>query len=274
MQKFSYIDGNEGVVAASDRGLAYGDGLFETMVAIDGRIRWLDYHLERLMLGCQRLAIPEPPRETLVNELLARVWPDGQCIVKLVLTRGSGPRGYSPPMDPTPVIIISVAKATHLGDGLTETSAQVLDFRLSENEKLAGIKHLCRVEQVLARLELAEREAAEGVLLSRSGLVVGCTSANLFLIAEGRVLTPAVRTAGISGVMRRVVLEHCERIGMQTVEVNIEASALARADELFLTNAVVGIRSISSLDGRRTASNAVARQLSEAIFGRSHGDGP
>lgn len=271
MHSFSYIDGNNDLIDARDRGLMYGDGLFETMVARRGQIRWLTHHLERLELGCRRLALPAPSRHEVMRELRDRVPATGRVVVKLVLTRGIGRRGYAPPPEPMPVVIVYVGEPDpDVGETLTETAAETLDLRLSENEKLAGIKHLCRIEQVLAQLELGARRADEGVLLSRSGRVVGCTSANLFVVAGDRILTPDIRTAGVSGVMRRVVLEHCRQLDIPTAEVDIDAAELAGANELFLTNAVVGIRSIGSLDGRRIPSSAMAERLNHTIYGRSH----
>ena len=243
-----YIDARHARIDPADRGLAYGDGLFETMLAEDGRIRWLDYHLDRLEEGCRRLAIPAPSRDELKSELAQRVAQSpGRSSVKLILTRGAGPRGYAPPADPLPTVIIATA-AIPSGDALRPVRAGIVDFRLAENENLAGIKHLCRIEQVLIRIELADRKLEEGIVLTRSGHVAGCSAANVFLIADDVLRTPVIRTAGIAGVMRRAVIESARGLGIDVAEADIDPAELALAQSIFLTNALVGIRTISQLN--------------------------
>jgi 4-amino-4-deoxychorismate lyase len=268
--RVSYIDGRSGRVDPMDRGLAYGDGLFETMVAENGMIRWLDYHFDRLLLGCGRLEIAPPDLDSLRRELDSHVPSTGRATVKLILTRGSGRRGYAPQADPGTTIIIMTSDASSAEPMHTPVAANVLELRLGTNEKLAGIKHLCRLEQVLAQLELQRCGFEEGVMLDTNGLVVGCTSANLFAVFGSELRTPKLLSAGVNGVMRRVVLETCARIGLMAEETEMDQRALLSADELFLTNAVVGLRSIRSIDGNELASMSLAQKLNKAIFGARH----
>jgi 4-amino-4-deoxychorismate lyase len=256
----TYILGRDGgAVDVSDRGLAYGDGLFETMLVRTGRVQRLALHFDRLRQGCDRLALPLP--ET--SELLSRIEGAAATVdngnLKLILTRGVGPRGYAPPAKATPTVILLPASASVSPAPTLEVAT--LEMRLAENVKLAGIKHLNRLEQVLAQVELANLDADEGLMLSTSGAVIGGTSRNLFAVFGQSVKTPLVDRAGIAGVMRRAVLERCTELGIHAIECELGPEEIARADEIFMTNALVGIQSVSRVDGTALASDAVATRL-------------
>lgn len=256
------VNGREGKVDPADRGLAYGDGLFETMAADAGRIRWLDYHLERLVDGCARLSIPPPDPAALRAEIAAHL-PEGRAVVKLIVTRGPGERGYRPPATPAPTRIVSISSwsacpASHYTRGVR---VRTLALRLGENPALAGMKHLCRLEQVLARIELERLDADEGLLLDASGYVVSATMANVFAVADGRLLTPALTRCGVKGVMRRIVLETAKAEGIEVEEGDLRPATFEGADEMFVTNAVFGIWPVRELDGRVLAPGEIAQRL-------------
>jgi 4-amino-4-deoxychorismate lyase len=187
------VNGRPGGVDPSDRGLAYGDGLFETMGAVNGTIRRLDYHLERLAEGCARLAMPPLDERTIRDEIRAHCPRSGRAVVKLIVTRGPGARGYGPPARSEPTRILSIsAWPNHPAENYSAgIRVKVCELRLAEAPRLAGMKHLCRLEQVLAELELG-RSAQQGLLLDASGRVVGGTRCNLFAVRDGRLLTPAL----------------------------------------------------------------------------------
>ena len=185
------VNGQSTGVDPSDRGLAYGDGLFETMAAADGRIRWLDLHLSRLTDGCARLGIPTPSLELVRREIAEHCPRTGRAVAKLIVTRGSGARGYRPPAHPEPTRILAISAwpnypATNYTRGI---ELQTLKLRLGQNPRLAGLKHLSRLEQVLAQAELRDTVADEGLLLDTDGWVVGGTSSNVFAV-RGRSLQP------------------------------------------------------------------------------------
>jgi 4-amino-4-deoxychorismate lyase len=235
-----------------DRGLAYGDGLFETMACRAGTIRWIDYHLERLAHGCRRLAMPVPGLEAIKAELLSRCPPQGQAVVKLVVTRGVGERGYRAPEPAKLNRIVSVTPwfgypREQYIRGLT---VELCALRLAENPQLAGLKHLCRLEQVLAQMELGGRSADEGLLRDRTGFVVGGISSNVFSVRGRRLLTPPLRRCGVHGVMRRIVLERAAEAELESAEEELTLSQLLESDEVFMTNAVAGIRPVRLLAGR------------------------
>jgi 4-amino-4-deoxychorismate lyase len=198
-----------GVLDALDRGLHYGDGLFETIACRAGQPRFLDLHLERLTHGCARLAIVLPDLAALTAQVRELAASRPASIIKVIVTRGSATaRGYGahgdeqsrtvllqyewPPEDPA-----------CWAQGVSVRTAR---GRLGENPALAGLKHLNRLEQVLIRGEWTDPAIAEALVFSSSGRLVSGTMSNVFLVREGRIMTPAITDAGVRGVMRRVVM--------------------------------------------------------------------
>jgi 4-amino-4-deoxychorismate lyase len=266
------VNGQSTGVDPADRGLAYGDGLFETMAANDGRVRWLELHLDRLEEGCRRLEIPMPSRSLLTLEIDTCCPRQGRAVVKLIVTRGVGARGYSPPEPAVPTRVVTVSPWPHFADSSYREgiAMHACALRLGENPALAGIKHLCRLEQVLAQLELRGHAVQQGLLLDASGHVVGGTSSNLFMLAGGTLATPTLARCGIKGVMRRVVMEAARRLGIRVEERDLVAAELQEADEVFVTNSLFGIWPVTSIDGRRYAvGSTTARLMAELGYGHA-----
>ena len=245
------VNGVEGTgVAADDRGLAYGDGLFETMAAGSGRLRHFDLHMARLGEGCRRLEIPMPPVDEIAEDCRRVLEGLGSATVKLIVTRGAGPRGYAPPPEPTVTRIVMAASSHAHESGTTRPIVvQVCRTRLALNEQLAGMKHLNRLEQVMASAELRGSGLDEGLMLAMDGRLVCATSANLFVVRSGRLQTPAIRDCGVAGVMRQVVLRAADALGIPAEVRDLEIGDLEAADEVFLTNTVRGIRSVAGVAG-------------------------
>jgi 4-amino-4-deoxychorismate lyase len=261
------VNGQRTGVDPADRGLAYGDGLFETMAARDGRIRWLDLHFDRLEEGCRRLQIPPPERRLVADEIASHCARVGRATVKLIVTRGPGARGYAPPAAPAPTRILSIGAwpnypSSHYAKGIR---LRVCRLRLATNPALAGMKHLNRLEHVLAHLELRGTDADQGLLLDTSEHVVGGTSSNVFAVREGQLLTPAIERAGIKGVMRRVVLAAANELGVPSAERDWTLAETANADELFMTNALFGIWPVALFDGRVLARGPVTQRLMQHL---------
>lgn len=248
-----------------DRGLQYGDGLFETMRVYEHRIALLDEHLRRLARGCRRLGLPAPPRGLRAElERAARRWP--HALIKLVLTRGIGERGYRAPRPCRPHRLVfceprPAAPAVH-----TEAvRVRLCRTRVSENAALVGLKTLNRLDSVLARSEWRDARILEGLMRDHRGDIVCGTMSNIFIARRGRLLTPALDHAGVAGVMRRWVLGAARRAHIPVREGRLSMSMLADAEEVFLTNAVIGICSVGALRlGSRClhpASQAIATHL-------------
>jgi 4-amino-4-deoxychorismate lyase len=236
-----------GAIAADDRGLQYGDGLFETMAAREGRIRAFPLHMARLDAGCARLGIPMPPADLIEDECLQVLEDLGTGVVKLIVTRGSGPRGYRPPHEPTVTRVVMAGApraALEAGEGI---AVCVCETRLSRNERLAGIKHLNRLEQVLACAEWDDAGIAEGLMLATDDRVIGATAANIFLVRHGRLYTPDIRDCGVAGVMRQQVLTLAKALEIGVEVGDFGLPELRAADEIFLTNALTGIRPVTEV---------------------------
>jgi 4-amino-4-deoxychorismate lyase len=257
------VNGSETAgVAPDDRGLQYGDGLFETMAATGGRIRHLALHLARLEEGCRRLRIPMPAVGLLEDECLRVLEGMDTGSLKLTITRGPGPRGYRPPAEPSVTRIVTSSAARPRGDALAPLLIRICDTRLGLNPLLAGLKHLNRLEQVMACAEWDDPDIGEGLMLSTDGRLISATAANVFLVEGGRLVTPAIRDCGVAGVMRQVVLAAAADRGQPVLVEDVHPDRLANADELFVTNAVIGIRPVKELIGiRRWATGDVTRSL-------------
>lgn len=250
------------VVGAGDRGLNYGDGLFETMRVHAGRICLLPRHLARLRAGCQRIALPYPGDTAIeadLARLVAAAGPGGAGVVRLVVTRGDGGRGYAPPPHATARRIAALYPLPMPGpDAL---AVGICDTRLGHSPALGGLKHLGRLEQVLAAGETAVAGWDEGLMLDNCGQVVEGTRHNLFFVRAGRTWTPPLDGCGVAGVMRELVLETLERLGLPGGEAPLRYDELHEIEEMFLCNAVAGVRPVSRLAGRTLGHARMAAAL-------------
>ena len=179
-----WIDGVPAeALPATDRGLQYGDGLFETLALRAGRIVLLKQHLDRLQEGCERLGMAMPDRELLRRELSAAASDQSDAVLKLMLTRGSGGRGYRPPSEAKPrrILFLHPWPSYPAAWGEQGIRLHLCRTRLAHQPQLAGIKHLNRLEQVLARAEWDEADGfQEGLMLDLDGAVVEGTMSNVF----------------------------------------------------------------------------------------------
>jgi 4-amino-4-deoxychorismate lyase len=253
------VNGREAdTISLQDRGLHYGDGLFETIAIRRGRPRLFDLHLARLAEGCARLALPMPDESLLAGEISA-VTEAREQVVKLVLTRGAAGRGYRPPEYPEPTRIVAAYAAPRAGPG--GARVRTCRTRLGWSPALAGLKHLGRLEQVLARSEWRGDGTDEGLMLDPEGHVVCGTQTNLFLLREGELLTPLIDRAGVDGVMRRAVLRWARGQCIVAREARLRADDLHGAEEVFLTNALIGAWPVVELDGRALRRGDVATEF-------------
>lgn len=242
-------------VPADDRGIAYGDGVFETLRAWGGGIPLWERHWARLARGCERLGIALSPRDRVERELADLLAGAEDAVARLVVTRGSGGRGYSPGSATAPRrILMRFPPPAATGPLATVV---VRDLRLPRDPRLGGIKHLNRLHQVLARAEVDARGADEGLCLDDAGAVVCACSANVFARIDGAWVSPDPGAAGVEGVCRAAVLAD-PTFGPQVAVAAIDAAALRRADALFLSNAVRGVVPVASLDGRALEVGAAA----------------
>lgn len=250
-------------IALNDRGFQYGDGLFETALLTNGRVRFLDAHLQRLMSGCERLGIPEPKRETLLDEIERVTKSLRSAVLKIIVTRGVGGRGYRPGPDLQPTRVVAAYAAPE--EASTRVSLRWCETRLGRNARLSGIKHLNRLEQVLAQAEQHDSGIEEGLMLDTEGELVCGTACNVFLARDGALSTPDLRFCGVRGVMRAQVLGAAAQIGVAAIEEPLWPHDLKSASEVFVTNAVRGVRSVVSLGETRWDGGPIAHRLRAAL---------
>ncbi len=256
------VDGvASGQVSGLDRGLGYGDGLFESIRLVDTRVPLWSRHMQRLAEGCRRLQLPPPDPALLWRELQRVGAGMAQAVVKITLTRGIGERGYRLPVTTRPTrIVAAFVPPPVAGEAYFQgVRMHVCELRLAEQPRLAGIKHLNRLEQVLARAEWSDPAIAEGLLRDSHERMISATMANLFAVVGGELLTPALDRCGVAGVARAEVLAVCPQA--RVVELSLDA--LSAASEVFLSSSVRGILPVQSVAGRNFVSGEVARQLQQ-----------
>jgi 4-amino-4-deoxychorismate lyase len=252
-----WINGRPGTMLNyRDRGLHYGDGLFETMRIHRRRIRLLDFHLERLLEGCRALALPPPAAARLRSELARAATGCGEGILKLILTRGSGTRGYRPSGRERATRILSLHRLSRsdLAEFAPAARVRLCTTPLSTNTRLAGLKTLNRLDSVLARGEWQDERIWEGLLSDMDGNWVCGTMSNLFLKRGATLLTPLLDRGGVAGVMRRWILQNAGIAGLRSEVRRIGWEDLESAEEVFMSNAVIGLRSVRSIEGTRRAT--------------------
>lgn len=236
-------------LSLTDRALHYGDGVFETIRVRDGKPALWHQHLARLTHSCDRLEIPlaADQLEREVALLLSNSPDDG--ILKIIVSRGSGGRGYMPPESPSPTRILQFhplpagydSKASH---GIR---AMVCNHPISSNSALAGIKHLNRLDQVMASLEL-RNGADEGLMCDESGHLIEGIKSNVFMITQGRIITPDLISSGVAGIMRAVVIDLLRQMKMQLEVRTIVLPELRSVNEVFVCNSVIGIWPVTCIE--------------------------
>ncbi len=245
-----------------NRGMAYGDGLFETLPVFRGTPLWLEEHLARLQRDALRLSM-DVDEAALRAEVMALLRDAPQyALLKIVLTRGAAGRGYAPSTRSCDRLLQLFPMAGP-EQGLWRDGVRLMlcQQRLARQPALAGIKHLNRLEQVLAAGELRDRGVAEGLMLDESGLVIEGTRSNVFLVKNARLVTPALKECGVAGIMRAKILEAAGELGLPIHIGAVQLADLQQADEAFVCNSVFGIWPVTALGCVHKPIGEVSRQL-------------
>jgi 4-amino-4-deoxychorismate lyase len=247
-------------IEGDDRGLAYGDGVFETLLVHRGQPVWWQEHWDRLERGARVLGIPVPDQTLMRGECDRLIDSAARAVLKIILTRGRGGRGYALPADIKPTWILS------LHDAPPPTPPDGIALRwcrttLAIQPALSGIKHCNRLEQVLARAEWSDPDIFDGLVCDTDGRVVSATSANVFVRIDGLWSTPAVQRCGVAGIARDWLLRHLDR----AMEAELTPADIENAEAIFLCNAVRGILPVRRLGQRQWPFDAdieaIRRQL-------------
>lgn len=257
-------------ISINDRGLQYGDGLFETMVVRNSEIVLWPEHWQRLKLGCKKLSISVPDQATLEKEikLLCSKNNETQFVMKLIITRGEGQRGYRVTENQKITRILSTYTWPEYPSQYQTQGVAVryCETTISENSQLAGVKHLNRLEQILARNEWATDDFQEGLMLNINGDVIDGTMSNVFMVKNNKIITPDVSLSGVAGVMRNKVIELAKHINVSVCVEKIDKLKIKTADELFLTNSLFGIWPVKSLENITFSQvGKITKQLQEEV---------
>jgi len=250
----SWVNGRKSTrIDTRDRGLQYGDGLFETMRIHHGRVRLLEYHLERMALGCLRLKIAGPSGRVLRREIESIAVHRREGVLKLIVTRGLSRRGYGPTGREhcTRILALHPLPRGVLGGGSTPARVRLCATPLGLNPRLAGLKTLNRLESVVARSEWNNGRIWEGLMRDVDENVVCGTMSNLFLRSGSNLMTPVLDRCGVAGVMRRWIMETAGGLNLRTAERRIRWQDLSGAEEVFMSNAVIGLRSVAVVESGR-----------------------
>lgn len=283
------VNGKPGnLIGIRDRGLLYGDGVFRTFVASHGSAQQWPLHYRKLQHDCVALGIACPEEALLTAELDGLLAQHQDGVVKLIVTRGEGTRGYAPQAG---------AATTHLWDisplpdypadwKTNGVKVRVCQLRLGHQKRLAGIKHLNRLENVLAAAELSDAQQsdsrthdsqsqnsqshssgiAEGLLMDTAGNVIEGIRSNLFLVSKGKLVTPDLSRCGVKGVQRDRVMAWATQHKMPLQVRNVGLDEVLHADELFVVNSVIGLWSIRELEQHRLSGFPTAMQIRKSLF--------
>ncbi|WP_119396370.1 aminodeoxychorismate lyase [Salinibius halmophilus] len=253
------IDGKPAQTPALDRGLLYGDGLFETIRLVDGRVPLWSHHWQRLSRGMEVLSMPFSPM--LAGFLVSQLNQLKHCqMARITVTRAQQGRGYAPGRAAIKTIVQGFDRAP----SSAPVAVQIIEHRLSHQPALVACKHINRLDQVIATASLAP-EFNDGIMLDQDGYVTCATAGNLFILHQGVLCTPTLDRAGIQGVMRQLVLNAAQRLGLATSVQRISLETLYNADRIWTSNAVRGLTPVMRCNSQAFSVEPVLPELFSLI---------
>ena len=263
MSEVVLIDGEvESKISIFNRNMQYGDGLFETFVAKDNKVLFWENHFDRLNNGCERLNIKKIANSIWLKDIkkALSLSSENNCIVKLILSRGNSLRGYSYSKDIEPIRVVIVSKLNEYKTKKTYS----LEYAMSgfhSNPKLAGIKHCNRLEQIMARTNML---ADEAIMLDESKSIISVTQGNLYFIFGNKLVTPKLDKCGVIGSRRSIILELSRFINLEVAEDEISIKQLEKANEVFVSNSLIGIQPVTSIGDYCLTNNPLTEKISAA----------
>jgi aminodeoxychorismate lyase len=261
-----FVAESEAVVPVSDRGLMYGDGLFETMRVTNGKPFRMAQHLERMVRGADfmKIKMPFTPKELqqFAEELIEQNHlPDS--ILRVTVTRGPGERGYSPKGADKPCAVMTLYPAP-APDFAPEWSLVTSSFRIPASDPLSSFKTTSKLVHVMARAEAEEKGADEALLINTNGEVAETAGGNLFWIYHDKICTVPTGRGVLPGITRAVVLEICQTMGLQTNKRVIKPEGLKNSEGIFITQSALGIVPITTLDGEAVPHSPLVDRIHSA----------
>ena len=268
MRPIVLIDGEEQEkVSVFNRNMQYGDGLFETCITSNNQILFWMYHFSRLTAGCEKLNIKKIDESLWLSDIkkLFSLSSKKSCIVKLILSRGNSLRGYGykDEIEPVRVVIISEMQQSLMNN---EFALEYSKSGYHSNPQLAGIKHCNRLEQVLARSYLSSNEA---IMLDEKENVISVTQGNIYFIFGNKLLTPKLDRCGVVGSRRSLILELASSLKIDTLVSNISINQVQQADEVFISNSIIGIQSVHVIETHKLGKNPLTKKIRKAFLSKT-----
>jgi len=258
---------SEGCLTPFDRGFAYGDGVFRTVPVKNGAALVWGRHYLKLRDDCNAIGIVCPSEDTLLSDIALLFEDRGDGVIKIIVTRGESARGYAVPAlaQPNRAILRSDLPSYPEKNFTEGISLHLCRLQLAAQPLLAGIKHLNRLENVLARMEWRDPAITDGLLLDQSGNVIECTMSNVFMRHGNRLSTPDLRRCGVSGLTRERILEIAPSLGFECAVATFNLDALLGADEVLICNSLIGAWQVRQLDEHRWQAGVLAKQLQNLL---------
>lgn len=242
-----------------DRGLAYGDGVFRTLPVKNGAPQQWALHYQKLSQDCQSLGISCPSNNELLTDIQVLFNGSTDAVAKIIVTRGESSRGYAVPddMQANRIVIKSAQPNYPLINQTHGVHLHLCELRLSLQPKLAGIKHLNRLENVMARMEWTDANFADGLLLDSNGNVIECTMSNIFARFGNKLITPVLNQCGVAGVTRARIIDSASQLNLHVSVEAISLESLIQADEVIICNSLYCAWQVVSLNGNNGSSKTL-----------------
>lgn len=257
-----------GAISALDRGFTYGDGVFRTLKVVHGLPEHWPAHYQKLVKDCSAIGIVCPSVDVFINdfEQLFSI-EELVAVAKIIITRGEGARGYNPPAitNPTRVMIKSNLPnypQRHFDEGVM---LHLCETRIGHQPKLAGVKHLNRLENVLARMEWHDPEITDGLMLDIANNVIECTAANVFARYGDLLITPQLDQCGVAGVTRNQIMARAHSLDLKTAVETIDLKQLLSADEMIICNSLFGVWQVRQLEQKKWVKQDLAINLRKTL---------
>jgi 4-amino-4-deoxychorismate lyase len=250
-------------ISPFDRGFAYGDGVFRTIKMVQGLPENWPLHYQKLVADCAVINIVCPSAELLISDLQQLFTPEEVAVAKIIITRGEGNRGYTPPAITAPMRVVTKSPMPQYDEKRFSegVNLHVCETRLAAQPLLAGIKSLNRLENVLARMEWHEQTIADGILLDSENNVIECTAANIFARFGDALITPSLTQCGIAGITRQRIIELAHTFSLKIVVENFNCEKLFAADEVIICNSLYGAWQVRIIQEKVIKTGALAANI-------------
>lgn len=255
------------VISPLDRGIAYGDGVFRTLKMVRGLPEHWPMHYQKLVADCAAIGIVCPSAELFINDFLQIFTPDEIAVAKIIVTRGEGERGYALPAITMPMRVVIKSNLPHYAEAcyIEGVRLYLCETKLAHQPKLAGIKHLNRLENVMARLEWRDDTIFDGLMLDQQDNVIECTMSNIFARFDDQLVTPNLSQCGVAGVTRQNIMGMIRSLGLTLEVTHLSLNRLIQADEVIICNSLYGAFQVTSVVNKTWSPQALSSTIRKTL---------